>query len=118
MQDLHLQTDPKGKYSLDIKVVNGVAEQLPPTVANRDQREPLMMYFMKGTMPHHRDVGISWGDYEVGDVTITEIDNEVKKSLDAFVATEGTILHGIPHYVRMEDGRIGLSMYRPEEVNK
>lgn len=118
MQDLHLQTDPKRKWSLDIKVVKGVVEQLPPSIDNRDQREPLMMYFMKGTVPHHRDVGISWGDYEVGNANIIDIDNEVKKAIDAFVATEGTALRGIPQYQYLEDGRVGLSMYRPEEVSR
>lgn len=116
MRDLHLQTDPKGKWSLDIKVVNGWVEQLPKGVDNRDQREPLMMYFMKGTVPHHRDVGISWGNYETGEVTLVEIDNEIKKAIDSFVSSNGTILHGIPNYTRTEDGKVGLSMYRPEEV--
>lgn len=118
MKDLHLQTDPMNRWSLDIRISKGQAEQLPDTVVNRDQREPLMMYFMRGTVPYHRDVGIAWGEYEIGKMSLIDIDNDIKKAIDAFVATEGTALRGIPYYQTTPEGRTVLSMYRPEEVTK
>lgn len=118
MKDLHLQTDPENRWSLDIHVSNGVATELPYNVEDRDQREALMAYFLKGTVPHHRDVGISWADYDLGSVTLIDIDNEIKKAMDAYVATEGTTMHAIPMYQRTEDGKIAISMYKPTEVTQ
>ena len=118
MQDMHLQTDPQNKWCLDIKITRGTVELLPADVPNRDQREPLIMFLMKGTIPYHGGVGISWGEYEIGNMSLIDIDNEIKKAMDAYVATEGTALRGIPYYVKTEGGKVGLSMYRPEEVRR
>lgn len=118
MKDLHLQTDPKGKWCLDIKISQGTAEQLPDNIPNLDQREALMAYFLKGTMPHHRDVGISWADYDLGNATLVDIDNEIKRAIDTYVATEGTAMRSIPLYQAGPDGKVSLSMYKPEEVSK
>ena len=107
MRDVKLivPTNKEDNWNIDIDIVNGFPVLLPYAQNNADQRAVLSAYIIKGTIPGVPNSGIDWSGLYTQDVSLINIDNDIKQKITQNVGS-GISIEGqyIPLYDKDDDG--------------
>lgn len=108
-----IAADGKDGYYLDFgyNPKSGELLEVPvPEENNGRQRTTIAAFFQRGTIPGAEDEGADWTNYMTGDLTIVDIDNQVKMSIEKHAGSALMNDSAVPVYIPNRDGTMNLNI--------
>jgi hypothetical protein len=106
-------------YHMDIDIHKGWFAPVPGLAGDNTtncikQRSCVAALVQSGTIPGKEDFGAEWGKFIANDITIVELDNQVKQNMATIAGEENALNLPMPMYLEdKETGGIRLFMYTP-----
>lgn len=102
-------------WMLDIDIVGGIPGTVSPENTPR-QRAAVAAYILLGSIPGQSSIGVDWGGYASQKVSLIDIDNQIKKSIQDKSGNGGEISSQlIPLYELDESGSLQLKLWDLEQ---
>lgn len=119
-----IPSDPdKVGWKMDIDVDNdGNALTLDSEDEARMQRASLAAIMVKGTIPAAETLGADWGAYVAGNMSLLEIDNQIKGNMEKWAGASTIASTPVPLYTPSDEGMginvVGIDQNPPSFNNK
>ncbi|MGL4483427.1 MAG: hypothetical protein ACRCUS_00600 [Anaerovoracaceae bacterium] len=92
-------------WHLDIDVVGGMYEEIPGEESNKSRQQASMSALIsKGTIPGLENEGADWSQFLAGNISLLEVDNDVKKSIMKYSGSTSVMNTYYPLYQQAGSG--------------
>lgn len=97
-------------WVLDIDIIKGFPKLVDPENTPR-QRAAVAAFMALGSVPGNTSIGVNWGGYNSQQVSLVDVDNQVKKSMQSMTGDPTVATQLIPLYDMDDKGEIGIRLW-------
>lgn len=104
------------EWNLDIDIIDGEPRYVETVNQTQDQRAAVAALISKGTIPGELSLGIDWGSYLSGDVSLLMVNNQVRQQITrmAAIGDNTQLTSYMPIFQPNKNGGVDIHVYRAQ----